>query len=154
MAKDLYVEKSVIIEKSVEKVYDFLKLMENQNEFSVWVMKDPNKKTSLQGTDGTVGAIYSWDSKDKNVGAGSQQIINMVNDQLIEYDLKFERPMKNIAKAKFSLRPITPGQTEVKWDFKGPTKFPMSLFKGIFQNMLGKDMAKSLNNLKEKMESR
>ena len=153
MAKDLYVEKSVVISRPAEKIYDFLKLMENQNEFSVWVMKDQNKKTTLQGTDGTVGSIYSWDSKDKNVGAGSQQIINMVNDQLIEYDLKFERPMKNMAKARFSLKPITAEQTEVKWDFKGPTKFPMSLFKGIFQNMLGKDMAKSLSNLKVKLES-
>jgi len=153
MARELYVEKTVIIGKPIEKVFDFLKLMENQNEFSVWVMKDLNKKSTLQGTDGTVGSIYSWDSKDKNVGAGSQQIIKMVNDELIEYDLRFERPMKNTAKAKFTLKSLSPQQTEVKWDFKGPTKFPMSLFKGMLQNMLGKDMVQSLNNLKAKLES-
>jgi hypothetical protein len=115
-------------------------------------MKDPGKKTEVSGVDGTVGFIYSWDSKDKSVGAGSQEITSITEGKSITYKLAFERPMKNVAQSGFYLRDLGNEQTEVKWEFRGPTKFPMSLFKGFLQNMLGKDMDKSLVNLKNVLD--
>ncbi|HET8963439.1 MAG TPA: SRPBCC family protein [Chitinophagales bacterium] len=154
MAKDMHIEKSVIINTPKSEVFNFVKLIKNQNQFSVWNMKDPNQKTTEQGTDGTVGYIYTWDSKDKNVGAGAQEIIAIEEGEKIEYELRFERPMKNTAQSKFIFKSISNDQTKVIWDFRGPTKFPMSLFKGLFEKMLGKDLAKSLENLKTKLESK
>lgn len=154
MAKDMIIEKSVIIDKPKSEVFDFLKFIRNQNQFSVWNMKDPNQQTTEQGTDGTVGYIYTWDSKDKNVGAGAQEIKAIEEGEKIEYELRFERPMKNTAQSKISLESISENQTKVTWDFRGPTKFPMSLFKGLIAKMLGKDIAKSLENLKGKLEEK
>jgi uncharacterized protein YndB with AHSA1/START domain len=154
MAKDLFVEKSILINRPRKEVFEYLKYSKNQDEFSVWNMKDPNRKVEEKGTDGTVGHIYSWDSAtDKNVGAGSQEIKNLVGEEQIEYEVRFERPMKNTAAAKFVLGEVTKNQTKVTWDFSGPTKFPMSLFKSIFEKMLGKDLSKSLDNLKARLES-
>ena len=152
MAKDMLVEKSVIIDKPLAQVFDYLRYTMNQNNFSVWNMKDPGKKTEVSGVDGTVGFIYSWDSKDKSVGAGSQEITSITEGKSITYKLAFERPMKNVAQSGFYLRDLGNEQTEVKWEFRGPTKFPMSLFKGFLQNMLGKDMDKSLTNLKNVLD--
>jgi hypothetical protein len=66
--------------------------------------------------------------------------------------MNFERPMKNTGTSKFILSEINERQTLVIWDFRGPTKFPMSLFKGFFQKMLGKDLLMSLENLKKILE--
>ncbi|MGG9972030.1 SRPBCC family protein [Ferruginibacter sp. SUN002] len=152
MAKEMIIEKSIVINKPQQEVFQFLKFIRNQDSFSVWNMKDPNKKTSSEGTDGSVGFIYSWDSKDKSVGAGSQQITKIIDGSRIEYELIFLRPMKNTGTSKFIIEPLDDNQTKVIWDFRGPTKFPMSLFKGIFQKMLGKDILQSLENLKTHLE--
>lgn len=152
MAKEMILEKSIVISKPVQEVYDFLKITRNQETFSVWNMKDPGKATTATGTDGTEGFLYAWDSKDKSVGAGSQQITRLVEGQRIDYALKFERPMKNTGTSAFILESLGAGQTRVTWDFRGPTKFPMSLFAGMIKKMLGKDIVQSLENLKKKLE--
>jgi len=46
MAKKMIIEKSVTINKPVNEVFDYLKITRNQEEFSVWNMKDPEKNTS------------------------------------------------------------------------------------------------------------
>jgi hypothetical protein len=115
-------------------------------------MKDPLKETTSSGVDGTEGFTYSWNSKNKNVGAGSQTIAKLIDGHSIEYDLRFERPMKNTGTSTFMIESIAPTHAKVTWEFRGPTKFPMSLFIGLFKKMLGKDIAQSLENLKSKLE--
>jgi hypothetical protein len=152
MGKEMIIEKSITINKLGQDVFNFLKITKNQETFSVWNMKDPLKDTTSSGVDGTEGFTYSWNSKNKNVGAGSQTITKLIDGHRIEYDLQFERPMKNTGTSKFILESLSSNQTKVTWDFRGPTKFPMSLFIGLFKKMLGKDIAQSLENLKRKLE--
>lgn len=152
MAKEMMVEQSVIINIAKQKVYNYLKFCKNQENFSVWNMADPNKKTTATGTDGTEDFVYSWDSTQKSVGAGSQQIIRLAEGESIDYVINFLRPMKNVGHAGFRLESSGNNQTKVTWTFKSPTKFPMSLFKGLFIKMLSKDLAKSLQNLKAILE--
>ena len=77
VAKEMTIEKNISIHKNISEVFDFLKQTKNQDKFSVWNMKDTNMKKTYSGIDGTKGFIYSWDSKDKSVGAGSQEITNI-----------------------------------------------------------------------------
>jgi uncharacterized protein YndB with AHSA1/START domain len=153
MPKELIVTKAMVVDKPCHEVFEYLKFCKNQEHFSVWNMADPHKKTTAQGTDGTEGFLYSWDSTNKNVGAGSQRIVRMVADELIEYELLFERPMKNRGTSRFVLSHEGPQKTKVVWEFRGETRFPMNLLKGFFQKMLGKDIAKSLENLKQILET-
>ena len=152
MAKDMIIEKNISINKNINDVFNFLKGTKNQDNFSVWNMKDPNMKRDYSGTDGTKGFIYSWDSKDKNVGAGSQEIKNISEGNRIDYELRFTRPMQNIATSSFILTEVSDSNTSVTWTFQSPTKFPMSLFSPIFKNMLGKQLNQSLQNLKALLE--
>jgi hypothetical protein len=146
------IEKSVKVKNSPEVVYEYLKLTRNQDNFSVWNMADPNMKKSYEGTDGTVGFIYRWDSAVKNVGAGEQEITAMENGKSIDYAIRFSRPMKNTGKTKFQITGSADGYTSVEWIFDSPSKFPMSLFSPIFKIMLGKDLEKGLQNLKVILE--
>lgn len=152
MPSEMIVEKSIVIDQPKDVVFDYLKFSKNMDHYSVWNMKDPHKKTEYIGTDGSVGFIYKWDSTEKSVGAGKQKITNLIKGERIEYEMIFERPMKNTGTSKFLISEVNPKQTMVTWDFRGPTKFPMSLFKGIFQKMLGKDLMASLENLKKILE--
>jgi hypothetical protein len=148
------IEKSIEINRSSKLVYEYLKMTKNQDNFSVWNMTDPDMKKKYQGSDGTVGFIYSWDSTNKNVGAGEQEITSIDEGKSIEYALRFTRPMQNTGKTKFEI--ISKGEeiSSVIWIFDSPSKFPMSLFSPIFKKMLGKDIEKGLINLKAILEKK
>ena len=152
MAKEMFIEKKVVINRDAHEVYEFLKQTKNQDQFSVWNMKDPAMKKTYNGNDATPGFIYSWDSKDKNVGAGEQEIKNLIEDTRIDYELRFKRPMQNTAQSSFITDKVHNNATSVSWIFRGPTKFPMSLFAPIFKKMLGKQLEQSLQNLKVLLE--
>lgn len=155
IGKEMRISREVTINQKVEKVYEFLLFIGNHKRFSVWMQADPEMKTYTKGTDGTIGFIYAWDSaKNKNVGAGEQEIIRINPLQSIEYELRFVRPMKNVAKATFLFSPANENQTKVEWVFEGPMKIPMNLLKGMFAKMLGNDLQLGLNNLKTVLETK
>lgn len=152
MAKEMRIERSININKNISEVFNYLKQTKNQDNFSLWNMKDPTMKKTYSGVDGTKGFIYTWDSKDKNVGAGSQEIVNITEPNRIDYQLRFLRPMKNTAASSFILTTIDSNTTTVTWTFIGETKFPMSLFAFIFKKILGKQIEQGLGNLKGLLE--
>jgi hypothetical protein len=146
------IEKSIEINRGSGFVFDYLRITKNQDNFSVWNMNDPDMKKDYKGIDGTVGFSYSWDSKVKNVGAGEQKITAIEEGKSIDYTIKFSRPMQNTGKSKFRITALGNESTSVDWIFDSPSKFPMSLFSPIFKRMLGKDLEKSLTNLKSILE--
>ena len=146
------IEKSIEISRNSALVFDYLKMTKNQDNFSVWNMTDPTMKKEYQGKDGTIGFVYSWDSAMKNVGAGEQEIKGIEEGKSIDYEIRFFRPMQNTGKTKFQITRIGEESTSVAWSFDSPSKFPMSLLSPLFKIMLGKDMAKGLNNLKRILE--
>ena len=154
MAKEMFIEKSVVINKDVHEVYEFLRQTKNQDKFSVWNMKDPDMKKTYTGTDGTAGFKYAWDSKDKNVGAVKKKIRGLSEYNRIDYEISFKRPMQNTAQSSFITDKLHDNTTSVKWTFASPTKFPMSLFTPILKKMLGKQIDQGLQNLKSLLESK
>ena len=115
------IEKSIEISRSSREVFDYLKYTRNQDNFSVWNMADPSMKKKYRGTDGTVGHIYSWDSTNKNVGAGEQEIIGIDEGKKIGYELRFFRPMRNVGKSYFLIDGKGESITSVVWTFDSPT---------------------------------
>jgi hypothetical protein len=146
------IEKSIAIKRPSGEVFNYLKMTKNQDNFSVWNMTDPDMNKNYQGTDGTVGFVYAWDSAIKNVGAGEQEITGMENGKYIEYAIRFFRPMQNTGKSRFEITGDGDQNSVVTWVFESPSKFPMSLFAPLFKLMLGKDIAKGLINLKTILE--
>ncbi len=77
MKKVHYVNREIIINAPLPKVFDFLKLLKNQELFNKWATADKlNRKETFTGTDGTVGYIYSW-SGNKSAGQGEKEIIDI-----------------------------------------------------------------------------
>ena len=55
-------EKEIIINRPVNEVFDYVKKLGNQDEFSVWQLLATKANKKFTGTDGTVGFIYAWES--------------------------------------------------------------------------------------------
>ena len=58
--KDYVVEREIIINKPKAEVFEYIKFLKNQDNYSKWNMMDPDMKKTYQGTYGTVGFISAW----------------------------------------------------------------------------------------------
>ena len=60
MKRTHYVNRAITINAPRREVFDYIKLLKNQDEFNKHAMTSPDRKREFKGTDGTVGYIYSW----------------------------------------------------------------------------------------------
>jgi hypothetical protein len=154
LPKEYAVEREITINQPKDSVFNYIKYVKNQDNFSVWNQKDPNSIKKFSGTDGTVGFVYSWNSKDKNVGVGEQEIKKIIDGERIDFELRFKVPFESTGFAYMITDPISPNQTKVKWGFNGKMPYPMNLMLPFMnmEQMLGKDLQDGLNNLKVVLE--
>jgi hypothetical protein len=153
--KEYSVVQEVVINKPRTEVFNYLKLLKNQNDFSVWASMDPNMKKEFRGTDGTAGFVSAWESENKNVGKGEQEILKVDESGKIDYELRFIKPFESTSYASMTILPVGDSQTKVQWVFNGKMKYPMNLML-LFMNMekmIGNDLAKGLQNLKTILET-
>jgi hypothetical protein len=148
---DYTVSVSTNIDKPKQVVFDYVKLIKNQEHYSIWVMQDPNVNMDYQGVDGTVGFKASWNSKDDNVGAGSQQI-KAVSEDKIDIDLHFVRPMKGEAKASTFLETKAENETKITVEFYGHSSYPMNLMNFVGAKFITDAETQNLANLKKILE--
>jgi hypothetical protein len=153
--KTIEVSREVIIAKNRSEIFQYVKQLKNQIEYSKWQKMDPDQKVSFNGTDGTVGFVYAWDSQKEDVGAGEQEIKAIVENERIDYELRFKRPFESTAGAYMTFESASPGETKVLWGFKGDTKYPFNLMHLFIDmdKMLGDDLNVGLQNLKQIMET-
>src|SRR6185436_3300902 len=76
MKRKHYVKREMTINAPVQKVFDFLRLLNNQEKFNKWARTDPNRIWEHKGTDGTVGYIISWKGN-KSAGEGAKEILSI-----------------------------------------------------------------------------
>jgi len=150
--KDFTLQKQVFINKPKADVFNYLKLIRNQEQYSVWVMKDPNIKITYTGTDGTVGFTSSWVSDDRNVGIGEQEIVKMNDGESMEVEIRFKKPFEGTNYARTTVTSVNPNQTTVTNLFSGASKFPMNIMNLFMDKLVGKDMQQNLVNMKNNLE--
>lgn len=152
--KDYGVTRSVLINKPLPEVFGYVKMLKNQNDYSKWGSMDPEMEKIYSGTDGTIGFISGWKSKDDNVGSGEQEITAIEEGKRIDFDLRFKEPFESNAKTFMTTEATGLNQTKVTWGFNGKMNYPLNIFL-LFMNMekmLGDDFQTGLNNLKNKLE--
>ncbi|SDY06992.1 SRPBCC family protein [Flavobacterium degerlachei] len=154
MPKEYSVEREVIINQPKDSVFNYVKHLKNQDNFSVWAKTDPNMKKTFTGVDGTVGAISAWESTDENVGVGEQEIIKITEGDRIDFELRFKSPFESTADAYMSTEAISATETTVKWGFNGVMDYPMNLMLPFLQmdKVIGNDLQTGLDNLKMILE--
>lgn len=152
VSNDYNITRSIIINKQQQEVFDYIKQLKNQEQFSKWVMTDPNMKTTITGTDGTVGCIYAWNSENKQAGKGEQEIKKINEGEGIDVEVRFEKPFKGIANTPIHTEAISANETKAIWGMNGTNKYPMNLMTILMSSALGKDLDESLSMLKKNLE--
>jgi hypothetical protein len=151
--KEYSIEREIIINRPKQAVFDYIKFLKNQEQYSKWVMADPAMKKNFKGTDGTVGFIYGWNGN-KQAGEGEQELKKIKDGESIETEIRFVRPFAGIATTYMTTETVSGRQTKIKWGMKGKNNYPMNLMNLFTNKMLGKDLAISLNSLKDILEKK
>lgn len=152
--KQYSVNRSIVIDKPLPEVFEYLKHIRNQDHWSPWKKKDPNMNQEFVGTDGQVGFIAKWDGN-KDVGQGEQEIMNIVENDRVEARLRFFKPWKSESDAVTSVEDAGQGKTKVTWGFSGTNEVPANIFMMLYNvdKHVGKDFEEGLASLKSILET-
>ncbi len=151
MKRNHYVKREIIINAPLQKVFDFLKLLKNQDKFNKWAKADSERHWEFKGTDGTIGFIISWNGN-KKVGEGEKEIMNIVEGKRVETQIRFVRPMATIADIVMETEFLSDNQTKVSMSNAGTLKYPLNIMIPIAEKIFPKDMDISLLTLKNIIE--
>lgn len=122
------------------------------NDFRKWVIwnpfedGDPALHRLYHGRTSGVGAKYEWKGNRK-VGSGAMEIVASTPER-IDIDLRFTRPFRADARARFVLTPLD-GETQVTWAMYGQNRGLMRVA-GRLVSMdvfLGRDLDRGLSRL-------
>lgn len=148
------VEREIVINKPKPSVFNYIKYLKNQDYYSKWILMDPGMKKEYKGTDGTVGFVSSWDSNDKKVGKGEQEIKQIIDNEKFNSEIHFIKPFEGRANASMTTIALSADQTKVSWGFTSKMNYPMNimlLFMSM-DKMIGTDLEIGLANLKGVLE--
>lgn len=151
--KEYAVEREIIIQLPKETVFEYIKYLKNQQNYSKWATMDPNQVSTFRGVDGEPGFVYAWVGNDE-VGEGEQEIISIREGESIDYELRFIKPFESTSAAYISTEKIEEFNTLVKWGFNGKMNYPMNAFL-LFMDMdsiIGEDLEFGLQRLKSILE--
>jgi hypothetical protein len=152
MKKEHYVKREIIINAPVQKVFDYVKLLKNQDTFNKHAMAGPDREREYKGTDGTVGFVYAWKGN-KNAGEGEKEIKNIIEGKRIETEIRFVKPMAAIASIIMETETLSDNQTKVSWSNAGTLRYPVNIMIPMMEKMLPKEMDSSLATLKNILEN-
>ena len=153
LPKEFEVEREVIINCPKEEVFQRVRSLEFQQEWSVWGNLDRNAVYTYAGEEGEVGSVQYWEGN-KDIGKGEQEITGITEGERVDFEIRFLEPWESKGDLYISTESIGETETLVTWGMKGKMPVPMNLTL-LFSSMdksLGPDLEKGLQNLKMILE--
>jgi uncharacterized protein YndB with AHSA1/START domain len=142
------VQRAAAIHAPPEKIFPLISDFHQWRAWSPYEDRDPNLERNYGGAASGKGAVYEWNGN-KNVGSGRMEILDAPPPGKVVIKLDFLKPFEAHNTAEFTLLPQG-DTTNVTWLMHGPAPF-MSKVMQVFMNMdnmIGKDFATGLANLK------
>jgi effector-binding domain-containing protein/uncharacterized protein YndB with AHSA1/START domain len=145
------VERDTTIGATPEEVYRYVSMLGRMKEWGPWQEMDKDQVHTLEGTDGTAGAVWKWEGD--TVGTGSQRIVALDPNRRVECELLFVEPFESRSTVAFDLE-ARGDSTRIVWSMAGENG-PMGRIMGVFmdmEEMIGSDFERGLARLKEVVE--
>ena len=150
----LKIERSVVINAPVDKVYGLVNDFHNWKEWAPGDKDDPTIQRSYSGAASGVGAASDWQGRG-STGAGHMAITGGAQDAQVEVTVDFARPFVAHNVNTFWIKAAAAsGPTKVTWNFDGQNVYMLKLM-GLFMNMdhfMGRHFEQGLQNLKAAAE--
>lgn len=153
----VHVERDTIIDAPAETIFGLISDFKEWDHWSPWAKMDPNADYSFSGAG--VGQRMEWKSDDRQVGSGSQEIVELKAPSKMITQLNFGE--MGGGRATFHIAPA--GQaSKVTWsldtnmrDGVPPLRQPMATYMGFFMDkFMDKPYTEGLANLKAEAERR
>ncbi|MGE0340486.1 MAG: SRPBCC family protein [Xanthobacteraceae bacterium] len=146
------ISRETVVARPAREVFDFMKLLKNQERYSTYMRADPAMKTEYRGIDGTEGASVSWESNDRNVGKGEQEIRALEDGKRIEIEIRFAWPFQSADPLVTEIEEISPQKTRIRNIYRGKIRYPYNLLVWWVMAKVRENMQTSLDNAKAEME--
>lgn len=111
---------SRVMKVPVDKVYERVVTLNSWQDWSPWLMHEPDTKVKYSGKPGEVGSSMSWDGK--YVGAGILTHTKIQKNESIESRIDFVRPFRTSNKVGWKFV-ANRNETEVSWFMSGTMPF-------------------------------
>ena len=148
LPRQVHVERSAVVDARPATVHVLLNGFRIYNTWSPWFELDPQAKYTVSGPDAGVGAKLAWASDKKDVGSGSQVIVESRAPELVKTALDFGG--MGTATSEFRLTPEGEG-TRIVWGLDSDMGAgPIGRWSGLLMDrMVGKDFEKGLAALQK-----
>jgi hypothetical protein len=146
-----HMERSTVIGAPPAQVFAKLNSFKSFNTWSPWADLDPNTRYEYSGPEQGVGASMSWNSDNKNVGSGTQKIVESETNRHIKNEMTFG-DMEGTSYANFELS-AQGDSTRITWTYDGDMSGLGKIFGLMMDQMLGPSYEKGLAKLKNDVES-
>ncbi|MCU0320553.1 MAG: SRPBCC family protein [Flavobacteriales bacterium] len=104
-----------VIQQDQQTVFDHLRSMAQFPRWSPWRVQDPEQRYTLSGTDGEIGATFSWQGVAEE-SVGHQTITELTGNSGLTIACVIEKPFPSNPEYRYALRAV-PGGTEVTQTF-------------------------------------
>jgi len=147
--KKYTISEKITINKPQAEVYEYIKLLKNQELYSVWILDDTTNTIRYIGVDGTIGAQAVWVSEKSGKGS---QTISKLDGERVDVDLKFIEPYESNQKASTIAKKISVTQSEVISEFYDTEVYPMNVVSFISKIIIRDAEKRNFINLKNILE--
>lgn len=141
------IQRSKVINAPTAMVYNKVNDFKTWASWSPWLYKDPSTKLTFGDISSGSGAFYSWESENKDVGAGRMETIDAVANESLNQQITFTEPWEQQSNISWSFKPAEGGGTEVTWGMNGEMPFMARYMAAKMDEYVGPDYEKGLAKL-------
>lgn len=141
----LKINRSIVINAPVDKVYQTLANFKTWTSWSPWLQAEPDAKVDVSSD----GLAYAWEGN--ITGQGEMKILNEKKNESFDVDLNFIKPWKSHADVRFELKKVDSG-TQVNWLMESSLPFFMFFMQKLMNALIEMDYDRGLKMLKDYVE--
>ena len=141
----MYIKKSLLIQKEVKSIFNYLNDFHNWPQWSPWLIADPNTSLNID----TDGKYYIWEGD--VTGSGDMRVLSETKNKSLSCSLNFYKPWKSKVEVDFYLEEKSDG-TKVAWTMKSSLPWFLFWMKKSMEVYVGMDYERGLLLLKDLVE--
>lgn len=152
MPETLRVERSIVINRPVDEVFDQVADLSNWLAWNPWSELDPEAVNEISTPSRGRGAQWNWEG-DK-IGKGHLVQEEIEEDKMVRFTLAFEEPMQSTGTDLWQFDTLDSNTTRVTWVDEMALDYPVGRLSALFIGpAMEEQFDKGLMNLKRLLES-
>lgn len=152
--KNFDVSRTIVINAPLKDIYAFIRQLKNKKKWIPW-FEENIATTYFKGADGKTEAMMYWKGNTRKFGEGTEKIIKIKPNKIIETKVIMVKPIQFITLSYFGFKEIDANRTKMVWGVRGYSKFPLSIITLFLsmETMFGNHIEAGLQSLKKYFEN-